>query len=59
VNEKQVAGEKAAEFIRNGMTVGLGSGSTVYYSIRRIAELVSEVLLRYHWYANFIKSYKL
>ncbi|MEL1135446.1 ribose-5-phosphate isomerase RpiA [Desulfitobacterium sp. THU1] len=42
VNEKQVAGEKAAEFIQNGMLVGLGTGSTVYYSIRRIAELVRE-----------------
>jgi len=42
VNEKQVAGEKAAEFIQNGMIVGLGTGSTVDYSIRRIGELVLE-----------------
>jgi len=40
VNEKQVAGEKAVEYVRDGMVVGLGTGSTVYYSIRKIAELV-------------------
>jgi len=42
VNEKQVAGEKAAEFVRDGMVVGLGTGSTVYFSIRKIAELINE-----------------
>ena len=42
MNEKQVAGEKAAEFVRDGMVVGLGTGSTVYYSIRKIAELINE-----------------
>jgi len=42
VNEKQVAGEKATEFIQNGMIVGLGTGSTVDYSIRRITELAHE-----------------
>ena len=28
MNEKQVAGEKAAEFIQNGMIFELGTGST-------------------------------
>jgi len=42
--EKQVAGEKAVDFIHDGMIVGLGTGSTVYYSIRRIADLVREGL---------------
>lgn len=40
MREKQLAGEKATEFIQDGMVVGLGTGSTVYYSICRIAELV-------------------
>ncbi|MCR2802926.1 ribose-5-phosphate isomerase RpiA [Paenibacillus soyae] len=44
MNEKQLAGEKAAEFVKNGMTVGLGTGSTVYYTIRRIGEMVKEGL---------------
>ncbi len=42
MNEKQVAGEKAVEFVRDGMIVGLGTGSTVFYSIRKIAELVKD-----------------
>ncbi|PSL44882.1 ribose-5-phosphate isomerase [Chitinophaga niastensis] len=37
---KKAAGEKAAEYIKPGMTVGLGTGSTAYYAILRIGELV-------------------
>ena len=40
MNLKQVAGDKAAEFIEDGMVLGLGTGSTVYYTILRIGELV-------------------
>ncbi|WP_026184062.1 hypothetical protein [Desulfitobacterium hafniense] len=40
IKEKQRAGEKAAEYVRDGMIVGLGTGSTVFYAIRKIAELV-------------------
>lgn len=42
MNEKKVAGEKAAEFVRDGMVVGLGTGSTVYFSILKIAELINK-----------------
>ncbi|MBN2100449.1 ribose-5-phosphate isomerase RpiA [Candidatus Dojkabacteria bacterium] len=42
--EKKLAGRKAPEFLKNGMVVGLGSGSTVPYAIERIAELVSQGL---------------
>jgi len=38
--EKKLAGEKAAEFIKNQMTVGLGTGSTVFYTINKIGEMV-------------------
>ena len=38
--EKKAAAEKAVEFIENGMTVGLGSGSTVFFAIKKIGELV-------------------
>jgi ribose 5-phosphate isomerase A len=41
---KKQAGEKAVEFIKDGMTIGLGSGSTVYWTIKRIGELVKEGL---------------
>lgn len=38
--EKLNAGEKAIEFIKDGMTLGLGTGTTVYYTIKKIGELV-------------------
>lgn len=37
---KQRAGEKAAEFVRDDMVIGLGTGSTVAWTIRRLAEMV-------------------
>ncbi len=40
--EKLNAGEKAVEFIKDGMLLGLGTGSTVYYTIKKIGELVRE-----------------
>ncbi|MGP7818476.1 ribose-5-phosphate isomerase RpiA [Niallia sp. 01092] len=41
MNEKAAVGEKAAsEYVKDGMTVGLGTGTTVYYTIVKLAELV-------------------
>jgi ribose 5-phosphate isomerase A len=37
---KKLAGEKAAEEIKNDMIVGLGTGSTVEYTIRKIGERI-------------------
>ncbi|MCL2143058.1 MAG: ribose-5-phosphate isomerase RpiA [Methanomassiliicoccaceae archaeon] len=43
VNPKQAAAEKAVDdFIADGMTVGLGTGSTAYYAIKRVGELVKK-----------------
>ncbi|WP_143306069.1 ribose-5-phosphate isomerase RpiA [Chitinophaga vietnamensis] len=39
---KKAAAEKAVTFIQPGMTIGLGTGSTAYYAILRIGELVRE-----------------
>ena len=36
--EKQVAAEAAAELVENGMTVGLGTGSTVAYLLPALAK---------------------
>ncbi|MDQ0218139.1 hypothetical protein ELQ35_01055 [Peribacillus cavernae] len=36
-----MAGEKAAELIEDGMTIGLGSGSTVFWTIKKLAEIVN------------------
>jgi ribose 5-phosphate isomerase A len=42
--KKKMAGEKAAGFIEDGMVVGLGTGSTAYYMIKRLGELVADGL---------------
>ncbi|WP_043930330.1 ribose-5-phosphate isomerase RpiA [Bacillus sp. EB01] len=44
MNEKKIVGEKAADFIKDGMVVGLGTGSTVYYTILKLGQLVKEGL---------------
>lgn len=36
---KRLAGEEAAKFVKDGMVVGLGTGSTVKYTIEKIGEL--------------------
>lgn len=41
---KRLAAEKAVEWIKDGMTIGLGTGSTAYWSICKIGELVQEGL---------------
>jgi len=41
---KQIAGERAVEFIEDGMVVGLGSGTTVFYTIQKIGEMVGRGL---------------
>jgi ribose 5-phosphate isomerase A len=43
-SEKQIAGEKATDYIKDGMVVGLGTGSTVYYTIKRLGYLVKKGL---------------
>ncbi|GMK41278.1 ribose-5-phosphate isomerase A [Paenibacillus sp. CCS19] len=42
MNAKKAAADKAVELIQNGMTVGLGTGSTAYWAIHRIAERIKE-----------------
>ena len=42
--EKRLAGEAAADLVEDGMTVGLGSGSTAVYMVRRLGERVAEGL---------------
>jgi len=41
---KKIAGEKAAEYVENGMIVGLGTGSTVEYTIKKIGEMIKNGL---------------
>lgn len=44
MNSKKIAGEKAVDFIKDDMIIGLGTGSTVYYTIIKLAERVKEGL---------------
>ncbi|WP_237980322.1 ribose 5-phosphate isomerase A [Bacillus thuringiensis] len=44
MNLKQLAGEYAANFVKDGMTVGLGTGSTVYWTIQKLGKRVKEGL---------------
>lgn len=39
---KRAAGERAAQFVTDGMTVGLGTGSTVHFALLALAKRVSE-----------------
>ena len=38
MNPKKLAAEKAVEFIEDGMVIGLGTGSTAYWAIQKIAQ---------------------
>lgn len=43
---KQAAAERAVELVRSGMVVGLGTGSTAIFAVRRLGQLLSEGRLR-------------
>ncbi|EOW9527315.1 ribose 5-phosphate isomerase A [Bacillus cytotoxicus] len=44
MNLKRLAGEYAVHFVQDGMKIGLGTGSTVYWAIQRLGQLVKEGL---------------
>lgn len=44
MNMKKIAAERAVEYIQDDMKVGLGTGSTAYWAILRIGELVKQGL---------------
>ena len=44
MNQKQLAAEKSIEFIKNGMTLGLGTGSTVYFLVNKLSSLIKQGL---------------
>ena len=44
MNAKKTAAEKAVSFIRQGMTVGLGTGSTAGFAIELLGKLVKKGL---------------
>lgn len=44
MNEKKLAAEKSIQFIKDGMTLGLGTGSTVFFLVNKLAEIVKQGL---------------
>lgn len=44
MDAKEAAGRRAAEFVSDGMVVGLGTGSTALHAIRALGERVAEGL---------------
>lgn len=44
MESKKLAAEKAVEYVKDGMIVGLGTGSTAYWAIQRIGQRVKEGL---------------
>lgn len=42
INTKKSAAEKAVTYIKHGMNIGLGTGSTAYWAIQSIGELVKQ-----------------
>lgn len=43
-NEKKLAALEAVKFIKSGQIIGLGTGSTVFYAVEKIGELVGNGL---------------
>jgi len=44
MEQKRSAGRKAVEYVKDGMVLGLGTGTTAFYMIERVGELVKEGL---------------
>lgn len=36
--DKKIVGEKAAEFVKDSRVVGLGTGSTVFYTLQKLGQ---------------------
>src|SRR6478752_5979898 len=44
IDPKRLAAEKAVEYVSDGMTIGLGTGTTAYWAIQKIGEQVKNGL---------------
>lgn len=42
MNQKELVGLEAAKYVKDGMIVGLGTGSTAYYMIKEVGRRVNE-----------------
>lgn len=41
-NPKELSGRHAADLVESGMTIGLGTGSTVFFTLQRLAERIRD-----------------
>lgn len=57
--KKAVAERAVNEYVKDGMTVGLGTGSTAYYAIKRLGERVKEENLDIKCTATSVRSEEL
>ncbi len=57
--KKAVAEKAVNEYVKDGMTVGLGTGSTAYYAIKRLGERVREEGLNIKCTATSVRSEEL
>src|SRR3989344_173513 len=46
-NLKELVGRKAASLVKSGMAIGLGTGSTVFYTIQELGRRIKEENLRF------------
>ncbi len=44
INPKQLSGARAAEYVEDGMVVGLGTGSTAFFAIQKLGQRVAKGL---------------
>ncbi|GGG72771.1 ribose-5-phosphate isomerase RpiA [Paenibacillus radicis (ex Gao et al. 2016)] len=44
MDAKRLAGERAADYVEDGMAVGLGTGSTVYWTLMKLGERIKDGL---------------
>lgn len=44
MESKKLAAERAVEYVKSGMVVGLGTGSTVYYALIKLGEKIKQGL---------------
>jgi ribose 5-phosphate isomerase A len=56
MNPKQLAAEKAVTFLDDGMTIGLGTGSTAYWAIEKIGMKVKEEAWKIRAIATSVRS---
>ena len=59
VNEKELVGVAAAQYVKDGMVVGLGTGSTAYYLITELGRRMKEEGLTFTGVPTSIQSAEL